>query len=328
MPHTQHSKLPINAGNEIRRTEPKTEVDGSGFDFFNSFDGVKIRYGLWTVKSAVGTVVILGGRTEFTEKFYEDMHNWQARGYNVAAMDWRGQGLSHRELADKGGNNRERHYLNSFDDLIKDLNCFFDQILIPCSPKPHILMGHSQGGHSILRFLHDHGDKVDKAIVMSPMVDIHMPKPEAMVMALPKFMQAIGQDHRYVPGHKAFKDGRWGWRKKLTNDDDRFCDEDWFIKHKDRDLAVGGVTFRWLLEAKKSIKTLNSAGYPEAITTPILMFQAGDDEIVDNKAQTRLAKRLPNVGLIRISGAKHELLKETDDVREKVWQAIDHFMTV
>lgn len=320
---SQHSNdLSINKSNDMRRTEPA----GGHFEYFNSFDDARIRYGLWPIEGAVGTVILLGGRTEFIEKYYEDMYNWQARGYSVAAMDWRGQGLSHRECAAMGGTHRERHYLHSFDDLIKDLKVFFNDIITEHLPGPYILMGHSQAGHSILRFLHDHGDLVHQAIVMAPMVDIPLPGPDSLILWLPKLMRLLGQDHRYVPGHKAFKTGRWGWRKKLTNDDERFQDEDWFIHNKDHNLAVGGVTFGWLLAAKDSIRTLNQPGYPEAITTPTLMFQAGDDEIVDNKAQNALAKRMPSIGLVHIEGAKHELLKETDAVRAKVWQAIDHFL--
>ncbi|WND02656.1 alpha/beta hydrolase [Temperatibacter marinus] len=326
MPETSQAKTaysyPSSQENSLRRTEPS----GGRYDYFDSFDGAKIRYGLWPIPNAQGTVILLGGRTEFIEKFYEDMHNWHARGYSVAAMDWRGQGLSERLLSHWGEDHRERHYLKNFDDLIADLKFFFDTILVNEMPKPFILMGHSQAGHSILRFIHDHGALVEKAICIAPMVDIFMPLPDRVTNSLLSIAEWLGQDYRYVPGHKAFKDGRWGWRKKLTNDEERFEDEDWFIHNKDRKLAVGGVTFGWLKAAKQSIHRLNSPGFPESITTPTLIFQAGDDEIVDNKAQTTFAKRMPHVGLVRIEGAKHELLKETDSVREKVWKAIDHFI--
>ena len=304
---------------KAQRLNEPTDVS---YDYFTSHDGAKIRYMLWPKEGAKGTVIILGGRTEFIEKFYEDMYLWQARGYAVAAMDWRGQGLSHREHKD-----RERHFVLNFDDHIADLKCFFDQILNSQMPAPYTLMGHSAGSHNILRFLHDHGDLVERAILVAPMVKIDTGGvPVFLNTMLLKLMTAIGQDHRYVPGHTSFKEGRWGWRDQLTSDDERFEDEDYFIKHKDRGLAVGGVTYRWFSSALRSIGILNSAGYAEAIDTPILMLQAGGDTIVDNDAMIDFAKRLPQVGLVRIEGAMHEILKESDDKREMVWQAIDHFI--
>lgn len=313
--------------NDINTNPRLREPEVGGFDYFESFDGAEIRYGYWPVEQAKGTVVILGGRTEFIEKYFEDMHEWQKRGYSVAAMDWRGQGLSHRLCAGMGDDGWERHYLTSFDDLLLDLRIFFDRVAErEGMTAPFMLMGHSQGSHSCLRFMHDYPDMIDRAILVAPMVDIPLPGPDFLVLGLAKFMRLIGQAHRYVPGHQAFKTGRWGWRKKLTHDEDRFCDEDWFIHNKDRRLAVGGVTYGWLLAAKASIQKLNGVGYAEKIKTPILMVQAGEDQIVDNKRQSALAHRMKNTDFLRIEEAKHEILKEIDSVRNQVWNAIDSFL--
>ena len=112
---------------------------------------------------------------------------------------------------------------------------------------------------------------------------------------------------------------------KLTSDLDRFQDEDYFIK-QDKNLALGGITYGWLQAALKSIKTLNSEGYPEAIKTPVLIVQASGDEIVDNVMMTAFAARLPNGQLITVPHAMHEILKEQDQYRNQFWAAFDSFM--
>ena len=43
-----------------------------------------------------GTVCIFPGRTEFIEKYFEVVRDLRARGFAVAVLDWRGQGLSDR----------------------------------------------------------------------------------------------------------------------------------------------------------------------------------------------------------------------------------------
>lgn len=310
------------AGAKARRRE--VPADGV-FDYFKSSDGEQIRYARFPASKVLdlkGTVIFLPGRTEFIEKFIEDIRVWNSLGFACAAMDLRGQGMSHRPHPD-----RDKHYVRSFEPHIDDVKVLFDKVLTNKMQKPYILMGHSAGSHVILRFLHDHPGLADAAITIAPMVEINaggIPLPFTRFLA--RLMRHLGLGDAYVPGHTAFKEGRWGWRKLLTSDEDRFGDEDYFIKNRDRRLAVGGATFKWLWEALKSTAILNHPGYAEAIETPVLVLQAGEDSIVDNEKQTAFVERLPNGRLVRIEGALHEILKEADTYREQVWQAIGEFI--
>lgn len=304
-----------------RRDVPEDAVFGQ----FEADDGESIRYARFPASKVIepkGTIIFMPGRTEFIEKFLEDVHLFNQMGFACAAMDLRGQGMSFRPHP-----NRNKHFVKTFDTHISDVRAFFDKKLINKMPKPFILMGHSAGSHVILRFLHDHPDYVEAAITVAPMVKIYTkPLPAFFVNGLPAVMRALGQGAAYIPGHTAFKEGRWGWRKKLTHDDERFCDEDFFIKNKDARLAVGGATYRWLSEALKSCEKLNAPGYPEAIKTPVLMLQAENDRIVDNEGQTALAARMPHCRLVVVKGAMHEILKEMDEIRAELWKAIAEFI--
>ncbi|MFC3052512.1 alpha/beta fold hydrolase [Kordiimonas pumila] len=306
-----------------RREPPEDAV----FEYFKSYDGQQIRFARFpasTVINPKGTIIFLPGRTEFIEKFFEDIRIFNALGYACAAMDLRGQGMSYRPHSDRG-----KHFVRSFDPHISDVKALFDKALEGKMPKPFILMGHSAGSHVILRFLHDHPGYVEKAITVAPMVRIYLAgTPAFTVKALSWGMRHLGLGASYIAGHTSFKEGRWGWRKKLTHDDDRFADEDYFVKNKDMRLAVGGATYKWLWEALKSTDKLNAKGYAEAIETPVLILQASEDKIVDNTAQTAFAKRLPHGKLVVIEGAMHEILKEKDEYRAAVWAAIADFIVL
>ena len=54
-----------------------------------------------------GTLCVFPGRAEFIEKYFEVVRDARARGFAVAILDWRGQGLSERALA----NARKGHVL-------------------------------------------------------------------------------------------------------------------------------------------------------------------------------------------------------------------------
>jgi len=307
------------AGAKARRLE--VPADGV-FDYFKSTDGEQIRFARFPASKVLdikGTVIFLPGRTEFIEKFLEDVRVFNDLGFACAAMDLRGQGMSHRPFPD-----RDKHFVRSFDPHVEDVKAMFDQVLTDKMPKPYILMGHSAGSHVILRFLHDYPGTADAAITVAPMVEIYGPM--WLAKGLSWLMRHVGLGAAYIPGHTSFKEGRWGWRKKLTHDMERFEDEDFFIKNRDKRLAVGGATYKWLWEALKSTAKLQEPGYAEAIDTPVLVLQAGDDTIVDNKKQSAFVERMPQGRLVRVEGAMHELLKETDDLRAEVWRAIGEFM--
>ena len=61
-----------------------------------------LRYARWAPPPGrKGTVCMFQGRAEFIEKYFETVRDLQARGFAVATLDWRGQGLSDRALADR-----------------------------------------------------------------------------------------------------------------------------------------------------------------------------------------------------------------------------------
>ena len=91
-------------------------------------------------------------------------------------------------------------------------------------------------------------------------------------------------------------------------------------------LALGGVTHQWLLATFLSIDRLGGMGFPERIGTPIMMVSAGEDNIVSNRAQANIKRRLPQCRLVNFENAKHEILVETDDIRERFWKIFDDFL--
>jgi lysophospholipase len=91
-----------------------------------------------------GSLLFAGGRGDFIEKYLEPLAHWHARGWNVVSFDWRGQGES-RGTSSAG-------HLDSFDPLVAD-----DLAALIAewrrSPGPHVAIGHSMGGHLLLRIL-------------------------------------------------------------------------------------------------------------------------------------------------------------------------------
>ena len=62
-------------------------------------DEIRIRVCHWVSKEKnKGTILIQQGHNEFIEKYYETIQDFINRGFSVIAFDWRGQGMSDREI--------------------------------------------------------------------------------------------------------------------------------------------------------------------------------------------------------------------------------------
>ena len=102
----------------------------------------------WTVRSVhwscradcAGTIAILPGRAEFIEKYFEVIGELLSRNFDVAILDWRGQGFSGR-LA---GNPRKGH-IGNFRAYERDLDALVEQVLQPHCRPPWFALGHSMG---------------------------------------------------------------------------------------------------------------------------------------------------------------------------------------
>ena len=69
------------------------------------------------------------------------MRELRARGFAVATLDWRGQGLSERALRDP-----RKGHVGDFSEYELDLEAFMNEVVLPDCPPPIFAIGHSMGG--------------------------------------------------------------------------------------------------------------------------------------------------------------------------------------
>ena len=292
--------------------------------YFESFDHLRIRYGIWESPPyhKKGTVIILGGRVEFLEKYSETIAELNAKHFDVFSFDWRGQGLSGRLLR-----NRHKGYVKSYDDYLQELEIFLDRIVKPQAVRPLIILAHSMGAHLTLRYLHDHDEDICGAILLASLIDINTPPfPTRVARWITRAAMHAGLEHCYAIGCGDYLiHQRKFFQNRLTSDPQRFMDEINAIR-KNPDLAIGGVTYGWLAATFESIDLLKTPGYAAGIETPVLMISAGSDKIISVKAQVAISASIPSCRFVTIPEARHEILKENDSIRNIFWNAFDRFI--
>jgi lysophospholipase len=291
------------------------------YDFMTPSDKHHIRYGIWYSHNETkrGSVILLNGRKEFMEKHAETIGELNKRCFDVYSLDWRGQGLSSRMLA-----NRHKGFIKNYDSYINDLNLFVRKIVQPKASIPLVILAHSMGGHIALRFIHEYPEIADKVVLISPMIDIlTWPLPGWLVRLMTRVAIKAGFNQAYIIGSGNYTVEKFKGNR-LTSDRKRFRDEHKAIL-ENPDLALGGVTYGWLSATFESIDILTKPGFAKKTTTPILIVSAGGDRIVSVNAQKTICSLLPNCTFTEITGARHEILKETDAVRSIFWNEFDRF---
>jgi len=314
----QGGVAPVTAPPERRQRPPQGRVLST-----TGANGAPIRYGHWQPEGEKrGTCLILQGRREFIEKYFETVNDLLARGFEVFTFDWRGQGKSIRLLE-----NRQKGHIGKFDDYLADLDIFLKRV-IGKEARPLYCLAHSMGGHLALRYAHDHPSTFQKIILTAPMVAIHFGAPEAIIRRVVGAACALGLSKRYAPYQHDYNDRTQVFEgNRLTSDPERFAEEAYFVG-RDPLLAMGGVTFGWLKAALQSTSLLEEPGFAEEIATPILIAIAGADRVVSNERIKRFAKRLPAAHLVTIGDSRHEILRENDGIRAIFWRLADEFLGV
>lgn len=306
-----------------RRLEPP----GGRFEHYHTQDRNRLRYGIWKAKGTPkGTVIVLPGRREFVEKYYETIADLQDRGFVAVVLDWRGQGGSGRPLP-----NQNKNHVESFDILARDFRDFVAHAAEKRFPKPWTVIAHSMGAHLFLKALllfPDLQKRIDKAVLTAPMMGINFsPLPTALVRWLIERARKKGRMTAYATFQKDYGSIYKGPKamEKLTSDQGRFEDEAWLLQRKPQ-LGLGGVTYGWLDAALKSMKELNASDLAGRITMPMIVIIPGTEKVVDNKATEAFVKKLRNANIVRIQEARHEILKENDRIRKMFWNIFDHFV--
>lgn len=264
--------------------------------------------------------VLVGGFSEFIEKYFETMRDLAQRGVSVWCLDWRGQGGSERDTALPS-----RPLARAFDTDAKDLAAFTEEML-PRDGR-RLLTAHSMGGAIALVALHKNPGLVDAAVLSAPMLKIEAGIPRTAARVFAWLATTLGFAKAFIPGT-----GPWRFNERLTpetsptsHDPERCLIQRTWFEAQPR-LRVDGPTFGWLNAAFKVTDRFGSKGYLEHITTPILMGSAGRERFVSPRKHRRAAKRLPHCRLIEFPTAKHELFLEADNYRSVWFAEIDAFL--
>ncbi|HYE81294.1 MAG TPA: alpha/beta hydrolase [Clostridia bacterium] len=241
----------------------------------------------WKRDDNRANLVIVHGVAEHSGRYVHVGSYFHERGYNVYTGDLVGHGLS----------DGPRVFIKSADDYIDDVNLFIRRVE---NDKPVFILGHSMGGFIALYYgVKCHNPKIKGLIVSSPYLKERLDIPFSKVM----FGRAVA---KLYPRLKL----KSGIKSHMVCRDKEVC-----RKYEKDKLNTDIVTVGWFTAMEKARKhtVLNAPSFHY----PCLMLQAGDDIIVDPKANRSFFESIPveDKEYELFEGFYHEILNDPERER-------------
>ncbi|MCT2539059.1 alpha/beta fold hydrolase [Sedimentimonas flavescens] len=272
--------------------------------WLHTADERRIRLGLWPAAGeARGTVFIFPGRTEYIEKYGLAAAEFTARGYDVLAIDWRGQGLADRPLADQMMGHVER-----FAEYQIDLAAVLHAAEALNLPRPWLALGHSMGGTIALRAL-SRPHPFAAVTLSAPMLGIALNAPMRQIaLPLARVLLDNPRARRYAPETSevtyVLTDGFQN--NFLTTDAMMWAKLIEQVAEVPA-LALGGPSLHWVAEALLECQALLKLPAPDL---PCYCALGTDERVVDSTAIRQRLKDWPAARLEMFPGVQHEIMMD------------------
>ncbi len=208
------------AGELLHETPGNPLPEGAHAGLLRARDGKKLRYARFaaTERPLKGTVVLLPGRNESIEKYFETIADLARRGLAVATLDWRGQGLSDRLLR-----NRQRGHVDRFDSYVRDLEQLFDEVVLPDCRGPFFILAHSTGALTALLAAPAMANRVRRMVLVAPLLALAgVPMSMKGVHRLAASLYWTGFGRLYLGGGPRSRNAGAFEGNVLTSDEQRY----------------------------------------------------------------------------------------------------------
>ncbi len=286
--------------------------------YFQSNDGTKIHYHCAIHPEEKASIVISHGFCEFVSKYYEVMYYFYSVGYSVFFLEYRGHGFSDRTVEEM-----DRVTVGSYEEYVEDLHGFVEQVVKKNSlSHRYLLFAHSMGGCIASLYLEEHPEIFERAVLSAPLLQMNYGNTsDFAVSILMAISKVLPWDLKYVPGQHGF-DNRYAFETSSAQSEPRYA---YVFSERQREphyTSYGG-TYAWTRASIKAIKRVHK--HLNQIQIPVLICQAGLDNMVRPDGQKRFAEDTVHTRLMTFPTSKHEIFNALYEVRIPYYEAVFGF---
>ncbi|MEO0369513.1 MAG: alpha/beta hydrolase [Pseudomonadota bacterium] len=291
------------------------------WDTFYPQPNVNLRTGVIHADDAKGLVIVVPGFTGTIEMMMREIEQIHASGFTTASIEYRGQGASWRPLA-----HPEKGHVEDYRELGADLAKFAESVRLP--GKPLFFFSVSKGAHITMRMAAEQNVDVDAFALIVPMIKINSGDLDyGSLESIANMLYAVGLGSMYAPGQKQWPGGEFVLGEATDcNANAELAQSQSALFAEREELRTSGTTVRWLKETVASTKILLDPEQVKMITSPVKVFTAGIDTLVDTGAARQFCDSLANCEEVHLANSRHCITRESFEVYDGMIQdSIEHF---
>lgn len=284
-------------------------------------DGMSIAYRCYSLPDAGKCVVISHGFCEFAEKYNEVAYRFLQEGYSVYVPEHRGHGYSGREVDDP-----ELVHVQSYDSYVTDFARFVETVVSP-REEYRIVFAHSMGGAIAILALERYPQLFEAAVLSAPMCAMQTGKYlrfAARLLAEFCCLAGKGKCFATLAGQQGFSETpQFEGSSCLSRERYDYMFQKRLLEEHYR--TYGG-SYAWVRAGLRASRKLMRKENLAKIKTPVLLFAAGYDHMVDNDAIERFAELTDRTELIFMPDSRHEIFNADERTRTKYYDEIFRFI--
>ena len=276
-------------------------------------------------------MMILTGYSQATYMYKDTYKRLLDQGYEVYLFDYRCHGRSYCSVYSDNG--QKKTYIKSFATYVNDLEEFMKKVVKPVPHKEYFVLAHSLGAHIATRYMQKHTQHPFRATFMiAPMMSfVTKPFPRWFSRAILWLFYNIGFAKDYAWKHgsdtdlKKFEGLIQAGKHRSIRSKKRGMELLGYME-KNKQYITGTSTFGWAYAAWQSVNVIfNPKNLKKLRGDNIFVFIAEDERIVLNDDIYRFVKEVGATPFF-YAGARHDILRDKDEVVNKFWQDFKHIM--
>ncbi len=181
------------------------------------------------------------------------------------------------------------------------------------------------GGAILLDYAHSGGAAFQRLAFCAPMIDLYGLRFPLFSRLFADTLDMLGLGANYIPGGGKVSHEHDFVSNRLTGDPRRFARNEAIFAEAPQ-LGVGDPTIGWANAAFRAMRRFADPEFPRRLRTPALILMAGREEVVSNAAIERFVQQMDLAHLVKIPGARHEMMMERDELRSLFFAAFDAFV--
>ena len=310
---------------------PISEIDAKWWEkhvLYSKFNrlGIDVVCASFENPDAKANIIFVTGWSESFLKYSEVIHKLYDSGFSIYTYDHQSQGLSGRWLAEP-----QSTWIHSFDDYVDDFIFFVTTISRETSKLPMYLLAHSMGGLVSSIAMSRLPTLINRAVLSAPMFrhkcglkcfNYAYPLPQQIAYWATVLSCRAGLGMMHAIGFFKEKSSDPLPLNVTTSDIEQL--ERWRqLRQKYPQIMSTCVTNDWVLQSIRAEKKFEARF--EFIQTNTLILSAENDLFVYNRAMAFFAQSAPNCKIFIAPNALHEVLYESEPIRNAALEIVKDF---